>query len=579
MKSKISLFNKAIVLSNLKRLSLISLVYTYILLFAAPMDILFKFDSNIKNLFANESNIHITIFLALIFPILTAISIFKYMHNKSSVNTFHSLPIKRGLLYRSNVLSGFILLTLPALIISIISIILNIITNSNSSYNLLDILQWFAFTSLVNFMTFLICSVTGMFVGRTSLQWIVTYILIILPRIFIGLLLANLSLLIKGYEKNAIITLEYFLDISKDVEKFIARLNTIGSLRAFVILTSTCVLLYLIGHVFYVKRKSEVAFKTFANSILRYIFKYFIIFCFALIFGLLIALNVGANNIFLFIGYILGSFAGYLITDLLLRQLSFSLKNFKGLVYYTVVAIVLISAVKIGTVRYESCLPELSEVDGIYFVEDYVPSYYHSTSSDYFDISEDTTYLYTDVEKMKTLAALHGILVKEEPSLIHRTKDGLRKFTFQYRLKDGSKVNRSYYTSVEPNSDGLKSFLQSLEYKKFRYAIFNLSAEDIEFISIHTYDTHRTHIKITDANHIKEAVSILIREVNDKKYDVNDPSKVGQGALRFIIYEDKRSKYLSLTSPNSIPLYMEWKSDYTNFEGWLKEKRYIEKQQ
>ena len=577
MKLKTSLFNKAIIVNNLKRFSVISIIYTYILLLAAPMDILFKFDSNVKNLFVNESNIHITLFLALIFPIFAAVSIFKYIHHKNSVDTFHSLPLKRELLYRSNVLSGFLLLTLPTLTISLASLILNIIAKSNSSYNLLDIIQWFAFTSLVNFITFLICTVAGMIVGRSSLQWITTYIMIIFPKIVVGLVLSNLSLLIKGYERNALVTLGYFLDITKYVEEIIDILNTLGSIKAFIVLILICTLIYSIGKILYIKRRNEVINGAFANDPLRYIFKYFIIFCFTLSFGLVISLNTGASYIFLFISYLLGSFVGYILTDLLLKQFSFSVKGFKGLGFYSIAFIILISAIKLGTVSYAGYLPELSKIDSINFVEEFIPAYSYSTYGDYHDISEDARNLYTDIERKETLTALHSILINEEPSLMNHPKNGLRKFTFLYHLEDGSKVKRIYYTSLEPSSAGMKDFLNSMEYKKIHYAIFHLSVEDIEFLSLFSSAPSWTRIEISDADHIKEAVSILISEVNGAKYPVFNPFEVSAGTIKFDIYENKLSKYPSLTSPNTTPLFMDWKRNYINFENWLKEKGYLEK--
>ena len=55
-------------------------------------------------------------FAHLMFPIIAAVVIFRYLHGVSSVSVMHSMPFTRAKLYNSGFLSGLILIAAPILV-------------------------------------------------------------------------------------------------------------------------------------------------------------------------------------------------------------------------------------------------------------------------------------------------------------------------------------------------------------------------------------------------------------------------------------------------------------------------------
>ena len=137
MKSKTSFFNKTIFFKNLRRFWILPAVYLFCFIWAMPVTMYFGFrmgygyTNTVDKLNSlRESIFSSYLILSLVFAVgaglLTALWVFSYLQRSASVNFFHSLPSNRKEMFFTNLLSGFAMIAVPAVVTCLISMLVSI---------------------------------------------------------------------------------------------------------------------------------------------------------------------------------------------------------------------------------------------------------------------------------------------------------------------------------------------------------------------------------------------------------------------------------------------------------------------
>lgn len=123
-----------------------------------------------------EYGVYVQLFSLFIAPVLMAMFILRYLHQKDSSDFIYSLPIKRDYFYWHQVAFGFIGLLLPVIINGLlVSFVYNIV-DVQGSFNINDIGYWFVVSSIILFLTYSVSIVIGTMTGITIIQGIFSYI-------------------------------------------------------------------------------------------------------------------------------------------------------------------------------------------------------------------------------------------------------------------------------------------------------------------------------------------------------------------------------------------------------------------
>ena len=70
----------------------------------------------------NSVSVGYSVVLVFLFSILTAAAMFSYLYSSRSCNMMHAFPLKRSQLFLTNCLSGLLFLTVPQILIALITV-------------------------------------------------------------------------------------------------------------------------------------------------------------------------------------------------------------------------------------------------------------------------------------------------------------------------------------------------------------------------------------------------------------------------------------------------------------------------
>jgi ABC-2 type transport system permease protein len=367
MPSKISLFNREVILQIGRSTGWLSIIYFLGLLFSLPLRmIMIVSDKNnmpptkVANLFQYDFPIQMGLIVTI--PILMAVFLFRYLHVKQAADLMHSLPLKRGRIYHHYALSGVVFLVVPVVIVASVILFLHSVLDLNPYFETKDIFYWIGITILVNLLLFTAGIFVAMMTGISAVHAVLSYIFLLFPVGMVVLLFFNLKILLYGFPSD------YYLN--RDLERM-SPITYFSVLERrpfhwddavlYVILT---ILLYGLGLFFYKKRKLEAASEAIAFSKLRLVFKFGITFCMMLAGGMYFS-DFSYNSLgWTIFGYAIGTIIGYIIAEMVLQKTWRIFIHFKGLAIYSSIIVLLVMAIQALGI-YENKVPEQDKIKNV----------------------------------------------------------------------------------------------------------------------------------------------------------------------------------------------------------------------
>lgn len=577
LKTSFTNINRGILLNDFKRFAWIGAGYLLVLLLSVPLKVFMLYSkledvrinyvytySRIFQFDTNQSFLHVMSLILV--PVLTGLLLFRYLQDSQAADTTHALPVKRETLYNTHVVTGIILLFAPLILTALISWAL-VAGLGIEHVNSTDILSWLSISLLINLLFFMSSVAVGMITGMTTLQGVLSYILLLLPSGLSVLLLDNMRKYIYGF------AYDYYFEKIEKLSPLI-RLTEIsihpikpGEIAVYLL---SSIALYFVGRYLYRQRHIETAGNAITFDILRPVFKYSVTFCSMLLLGSYFH-GVQNSMAWTYFGYLLGSLLAYFLTEILLNKSLqvFQRRHIRGYGIYALAVIVLIGLFHYDFTGYEKRLPELSEVKSIYmdnsfYAFNYVPAAnaqaYGGSEYDYPPVRA----IFTGKDNIAGIYSLHqkivaNRLVEKESFLSKRTKDYSERICLAYEMKNGSHIYRQYEIAAPEYADRLKPIYESREYKELHNRILSINPADVDLVEIHASEANK-NVRIVDPELIARAVDVLQREVYDETYEEMTASK-------------QRPPWANITVclKNQRRVDLDWKKSYADFEQWLKE--------
>jgi ABC-2 type transport system permease protein len=566
MRLRTLLFNRGILIQDIRNVGWISLGYLLCLLFSLPLQLLMAYTRENeyrhfippKNLFGLSNDFQTV--MTFIFPVLLAIFLFRYIQVKLPSDFTHSLPIKREHLLNQHVLFGLFVLIIPVFFTAASLLALDQFLPYDTLLSVSSILNWMSITILINVFVFLAGVFVAMFTGMSVLQGALTYILFVFPVGVTVLFLTNLEFYLFGFTAN------YYLD--QQLESIIPFIRmtqleripfTLNEVFIYLILS---IVFYLCAMLAYKKRHAETATQAIAFETLRPIFKYGITFCTMLVGGLYFGDLQGGIGWIVF-GYIAAAFLGYFLSTMILEKTWRVFSKWKGYLIYLIVVAVLGLSFQIDMFGFERKIPNVEEIQGVYFGESIHSIIDHDPNMELDHMHAPTEYIkrnyyYEELETIQGIRNLHEQIVKEQ-NLLKKVSSPSNSVAFRYDLKNGRQIVRYYEIPIHTYQKQYREIVESTEYKQNQNPI--LKVEDItslDRITINSYKSEK-QVRLTDPNDLEEFHQLLQTDVGDQTLEDFLDQRAWSSEIE---YHFADNEYLHLS----------WKKSYTRIENWLEEK-------
>jgi ABC-2 type transport system permease protein len=562
MPSKMSLFNKELILQIGRSTGWVSIVYLLGLLLAVPIRILMMYsDENnrinmkVDNLFKYDFEIQIVLLLAI--PILMSVFLFRFLHVKQAADLMHSLPLKRERIFHHYALCGLGFLILPVVIITLIVLSMHAALDLSPYFNTKDIFYWAGVTLLIDLLLYTAGIFIAIMTGISAVHAVLTYVFLIFPTGITLMVFYNFRILLYGFPSD------YYINSNLENMSPLTRAAGLNSVtfhwNAAIIYAFLTLILYVLSLFFYKKRRLEAASEPIAFSRLRVIFKYGTTFCTMLVGGMYFSEVQYSSMGWSIFGYIVGAIIGYFVAEMVLQKTWRVFTHLKGLGVYSVIIVILAAATQVFGV-YENKIPKQDEIKSVLVTDNL---FYLQNQ----DKSVEKYYIPTPMKERKNIKAvrkLHQQILTDKKMNQDQGMSQAENSYIIYELKNGKKVIREYRLNRKLYDDFYKPIYESSEYKQNSLPIFKVAEKNIETINIYSNGPSGKKVIISEPEDLKRAIDLLKKDTMAETYEDS------------IYYQGKGSN-IEINLGKHQAFNMSLRPSYTNFEKWLKEKGWLER--
>jgi len=412
----------------------------------------------------------------LLMGLAVAMAVCSTLYNNRSANFMGALPIRREAQFFSTWLAGVTMLTVPNVIVFLLTLLVEIAAGMVVWESLLF---WLAMVCGVQFFFFCFALCLGQFTGHIlalPVYFGIFNVLVVAVYFLVGWVLESFFFGFNGLSDTAgFITwctpMMALINVDIDIMEIggvwmvdIEGLWVVGVYAAAALVLTVCALLL------HRRRHLESAGDIVAVRAMRPVFKYGVSFCAGLFLGFLSAELLGLGEGGLMFAILVWGLVGYFVAQMLLDKSIRVFRKWKGAAAMVLVFAALFTMVGFDLLGYESRVPEAEQVAS---VELNGLDAWPYDSGAYLHNRE-----FTDPEIIADAAALHRRIVELGPEGEEDPENRYSSMHFlvTYHLKNGTSFSRSYGLSM---GDSLYALAQRIrDNDTVRMAAYDLDVID-----------------------------------------------------------------------------------------------------
>lgn len=476
MNLKTSLFSKSIYKTDIKRFYIASILYTVALFFIQ----LFQYfinkpryinhivqDKYLNTTFANAG--YFAHIVGLGFGAILALMLFSYLNNTASVSFYHALPCKRKTLYISKIATGLTLLTLPVVLITIISLFTYMSGNVYMGIKLYHIFVWAYLQLMYSILAFSVVSFVALITGNTLSLIYITAVCVFSPFIMLAFIDNLLKRCVYGYAGE-------FLEESIEWLYILPKGMLTTKCLIYIILA---IVLFISTYFIYKVRKLEANGEALVFKPLKTVFNYVL----GGLFGIMGYWYFGnffpASPLFLLPFGIVG-----VIIANMLNKKAVTLKGFlKPSVIFSICILILFSVIKYDLTGFERRIPSDDEIKSVTasFRNGYfrVMAYTNSGIPMYCK-DENKRYEITDKDEFIKATKYHKHKIENRIS----NDENFNIITITYTLENGKTLTRKYKFDYFNDEAMVTDLIMSDQLKAERYPFYNLEGIEVTRLQV-----------------------------------------------------------------------------------------------
>ena len=524
-------------------------------------------------------------FFGMIFIVLAlvmAMSGFSYLYSKKKVDMYHSLPVKREVLYFIKIINGILIVLIPFIICEIVASLL-ILANTGEIIVITSALWSIAEWTLLFIMSYFLTVFSIMLTGNMLIG--------ILACGFFSFYFPLISLVLKGYQStffDTYYTSGFIIEnVLPNMSSFMLMFNIfeLKWLTRIIIVILASIAFLFINLFLYKKRASEAAGKSVSFNVIKLPIKSMMVIFMSILMYLL-GYEVMNDSIgWGLFGLIVSGVITHCVMEIIYNQ------DFKKifakkieLLVLIIISIFIAAAFQFDIFGYDSYIPSASQIKSTAVISNLL----ESNSEQYYNKVEISDGYYNDSFVDVDYASdskieadqINKMDIQNKDAVLELARQGIEaakydlepygnfdKVLISYKLKNGRTVGRVYYVDLDQSTSGLSSIYADKSYKKSIYPILSENPEKIVSVDFNGIMNNDTHIVFHDDEMKKKFVETYKKELMNLDYETKLKS-YPFASIRFNneFMEDALRKYagFNFTSDSTTAVNSKWENVYAN---------------
>jgi len=540
MKSKASYFSisKPLIVENLRRFWAIPALAFLVYFLSGVFPILMSYShlndiaSYIDLSLDNQQPFYM--FAHLMFPVIAAVVIFRYLQGVSSVSVMHSMPFTRAKLYNSGFLSGLILIAAPILANGLILLAISkpvyrqygtesglVVEDTVNFFARADILNWIWVSLIIAFVVFAVSVFAGIVTGNSLMHFATAiWFNFLIPALY-AVFVAYFSRFLYGFDTSGNWT-EYGMRISP----FLHVLQNDGvfgaGITVFYILSF--LILYGITSFLYQKRELEHATDSLAFGFMEPIICYLITFLGMTLLGFYFEV-LGRAELYFYGGLAAGTLIFFIIGQMIVKKTPriYNMKSLKSVGIYVLIAVVFLVGLNFDVTGFERRVPAQNKIDSFTITEGFaLDGKLTGYISDYplnpgFG---NNVFRLKDPDNIAAAIRLHQSFIENKERFENQENIYTTSVFLGYNPDASFPMTRRYQIDYDfyRNSPDFKQLYESREFKEY-FAPANLDYVGLTEIYINSDIPNRESITLKERAEMEEFIACLNRDFMEQSFE------------------------------------------------------------
>ena len=431
-----------------------------------------------------------------VLAVLSALTGFSYIHSREKTDFFHSLPVKRTAWFGTTWLSGLLIVLIPYLICSILTITVGAVSKGLTAALIGRCAEAVLGGILAFFVLYNASVFALMLTGRTVTALLASLAVIVYPFLALTLVSALENTFYNTFYSDGLHLSDKLAGYLSPVGLFSALISqsNAGTLSFAVLAAAVLMSVLLIAASVLVYRiyPSETAGTSIVFPIISPILKVLICIPSALFVSLIIQdLMMLSGNKWLPLLSLLAAVIICAVIDFIYTMdLKLLVKSWKSSLLSVMGVLAVLCFFQFDLIGYDTYIPDEKDVESISFCPDSFRNYFSYPESEHGLVPSSGYFAPEDMTDTLYALALSGIDNLEKgltPKNVYDTDDNTEvcfSALFRYRLSNGRTVNRQYALTYSDAAGALKELMESQEYRKQIFPIFEIDEESVSSISL-----------------------------------------------------------------------------------------------
>jgi ABC-2 type transport system permease protein len=523
-------------------------------------------------------------FAHLLFPVIAAVVIFRYLQGISSVSVMHSMPFTRAKLYNSGFLAGLILIAAPILANGLILLAISkpvynqyasttgIVTDTVNLFARTDILNWIWVSLIIAFTIYAVSVFAGIVTGNSLMHFATAvWFNFLIPALY-AVFIAYFSHYLFGFDTSG-----YWTEYGMRISPYLNVLQNEGHFGAgaTVYYIVSILILYGVTSLLYQKRKLERATDSLAFTFMEPIICYLIAFLGMTLLGFYFQ-ALGQSELYMYAGLAAGTVIFFIIGQMIVKKTPriYNGKSLKNFGIYALIAVVFILSLNFDLTGFEKRVPDPGKVESAAFSEGFnlggmVSMNYVNGKPIHTGFGDGNGFRFKDPTNIKALTGLHQSLINNKTKLENLENLFTSSIYLEYNTDSVFPLTRRYQIDYDyyRHSPEFKQLYESKEFKDF-FAPGNLNYIGLSGIFISSDQPIQATVDIRNKADMLEFLACMDADFKAQSFEdmssLKHPYAVADVSFT---YKDKNSKTPDQILNNNANFKIS--SGYKNTIKWL----------